>query len=330
MSSENKEKDNAWLVYGYYLNGPNKGQPIQSHELPKNLEGEDSIWLHFNYTHQETQEWIRNQEGMGEFVIEALLDEETRPRASIMRNGVLISLRGVNLNPGANPEDMIAIRLWSDGKHIISTRSRSSLSAKDIAELVCAKEGPETPGEFIALLTALLISRMDNTIQEIEDRVSEIEETILENESYALRSVIANIRRQAISLRRYLAPQKEAMVQLQNEKIAWFTATDRIHLRETNDRLTRYIEDIDSARERAAVTQEELVNRLSEQLNSRMYVLSIVAAIFLPLGFLTGLLGINVGGIPGADDPNAFIFFLVGLVAVVGFQVWIFKIKKWF
>ncbi|MEP1740855.1 MAG: zinc transporter ZntB [Kangiellaceae bacterium] len=330
MAAEEKANVQDGLVYGYYLNGENKGVEIRSDQLPENLDSADSMWLHFNYRHQMTQDWIRKQEVLGDFVVNALLDEETRPRASIMRNGVLISLRGVNLNPGADPEDMIAIRLWSDGKHIISTRSRSSLSARDIANLVCAKEGPETPGEFIALLTELLISRMDDTIQSIEDQVAEIEETILETESYTLRSVIANLRRQAISLRRYLAPQREAMLQLQNEKISWFTASDRIHLRETNDRLTRYIEDIDSARDRAAVTQEELVNRLSEQLNSRMYVLSIVAAIFLPLGFLTGLLGINVGGIPGADNPYAFAIFAIALVAIVALQIWIFKVKRWF
>ncbi len=330
MSVQESSDQQSGLVYGYFLNGERKGEAISVEQLPSNLSGKDSMWLHFNYTHAKAKEWIRSQSELGDFVIEALLDEETRPRASIMRNGVLISLRGVNLNPGADPEDMIAIRLWSDGKHVISTRSRSSLSAKDIANLVCAKEGPETPGEFVALLTQTLISRMDDTIQNIEDQVAEIEQTVLETESYTLRSVIANLRRQAISLRRYLAPQRDAMLQLQNEKITWFSSTDRIHLRETNDRLTRYIEDIDSARDRAAVTQEELVNRLSEQLNSRMYVLSIVAAIFLPLGFLTGLLGINVGGIPGSENPYAFVIFTSALIAIVGLQIWIFKAKKWF
>jgi hypothetical protein len=65
-----------------------------------------------------------------------------------------------------------------------------------------------------------------------------------------------------------------------------------LRIREVSDRLIRNIEDLDAVRGRAAVTQEELLSRLSEQMNSRMYVLSVVAAIFLPLGFLTGLLGI--------------------------------------
>jgi zinc transporter len=86
---------------------------------------------------------------------------------------------------------------------------------------------------------------------------------------------------------------------------------------------------MDAVRERATVTQDELASRLSDQLNRRMYVLSIVAAIFLPLGFLTGLLGINVAGIPGAEYPKAFMVFTVGLFALVLFLVWLFRWKHW-
>ena len=91
----------------------------------------------------------------------------------------------------------------------------------------------------------------------------------------------------------------------------------------------RHLEDLDAIRERAAVTQEELQSRLAEQQNIRMYVLSIVAAIFLPLGFLTGLLGINVGGIPGSDNPSAFVIFVLILASLLALQVLYFRKKKW-
>lgn len=90
------------------------------------------------------------------------------------------------------------------------------------------------------------------------------------------------------------------------------------------------IEDLDAIRERSQIVKDELANILSDKLNHNLYVLSVVAAIFLPLGFLTGLLGINIGGIPGVDDPNAFAIFC-GLSAVlVAGQVWLFKKLRWF
>jgi zinc transporter len=60
-----------------------------------------------------------------------------------------------------------------------------------------------------------------------------------------------------------------------------------------------------------------------------MYVLSVVAAIFLPLGFFTGLLGINVGGIPGAENPTAFLMFILLLIVLVIIQIAVFKWQKW-
>ncbi len=322
--------ENDGLIFGYHLNGENKSQQISWGELNSGISKDQCIWLHFDYTHPKSAAWISEQSHLDPLISEALLNEETRPRANLIHQGLLLSLRGINLIEGADPEDMVAIRVWIDGNHIISTRKRRLLSASDIAAFIDRNEGPETPGEFVALLTERLIVRMKDTINDTEDRVDLIEEKTLITESYALRSEIVELRRGVISLRRYLAPQRDAMLQLQSDKINIFSVDDRSHIRETTDHLIRYIEDLDSVRDRAALTQEELVNRLSEQLNSRMYVLSIVAAIFLPLGFLTGLLGINVGGIPGAENPYAFWIFLGGLIVLVGFQAWLFKVKRWF
>ena len=83
-------------------------------------------------------------------------------------------------------------------------------------------------------------------------------------------------------------------------------------------------------RERAQIVKDELVNALSDRLNRNMYVLSVIASIFLPLGFFTGLLGINVGGIPGAENSEAFYIFCGLLVVLVIAQIIIFKKLKWF
>jgi len=111
--------------------------------------------------------------------------------------------------------------------------------------------------------------------------------------------------------------------------VQWLTPDDRNHLREVTDHVTRYYEDLDAARDRAAITQDELASRSAEQMNRGMYVLSLVASIFLPLGLVTGLLGINVGGIPGADSPSGFTTVCVVLALIAGLQLWMFRQLKW-
>ena len=66
------------------------------------------------------------------------------------------------------------------------------------------------------------------------------------------------------------------------------------------------------------------------RLNKNTYILSVIASIFLPLGFLTGLLGINIEGIPGATNQSAFYIFCGIITLITAIQVIIFKKLKWF
>lgn len=317
------------LIYGFVFDGKGSGRKVGWEDLKSWKPEHGILWLHFDYSSEDSRNWIENESGLGELPANALLTEETRPRTFIIEDAVLIALRGVNLNPDSDPEDMVSVRLWADKHKIITTRRRPLLSVTDIANSLQKSKGPKTTGEFVADLTNCLINRMEGTIEGIEDRLAQLEEDLIDSRSSELRNALLTIRREAIMLRRYLAPQREALMKLYNEEISWMLHDERIHIREVTDRLIRYLEDLDSVRDRASVSQEELVNRISEQMNVRMYVLSVVAAIFMPLGFLTGLLGINVGGIPGADNKWAFLAFIAMLAGVVVLQILYFKKKKW-
>jgi zinc transporter len=318
------------LLYAYLLDGKGSAKSLDWECVRKWSPQDGPVWLHFDYTSPDVIDWITNKSGLDDVVVDSLLSEESRPRATMVNGGLLAALRGVNLNPGSDPEDMVAIRMWVDENRIISTRRRKLLCEDDIVKSLQANQGPLNTSEFLVEITGSLILRMGDTIDEFEDRTAQIEEDIIDSESYSLRSKLSELRREAIMLRRYLSPQREAMTRIQMEKISWLSERDRVYLREITDQLMRFTEDLDSVRDRAAVSQEELANRLAEQMNTRMYVLSIVAALFMPLGFLTGLLGINVAGIPGAEYKHAFWVFILILCGVVGLQIFIFKRKKWF
>jgi zinc transporter len=108
-----------------------------------------------------------------------------------------------------------------------------------------------------------------------------------------------------------------------------FTGGDALLLREAGDRLQRLLEDLDAAREHATLLQEEVFSVQNEAINDRMYLLAMISALFLPLGFLTGLFGINVGGLPGVEDPAGFWWFMAGIgVVSVGVLLWMRK-RRW-
>ena len=318
------------LIHAYLLDGTEGGRRLGMEDIESWTSEQGVLWVHLDYTRETAREWVRNSVGLEEVVADALLTEETRPRAAAVDDGLLIALRGINMNPGAEPDDMVSVRLWVDSERIISTQKRTLFSVNDIAEQLEAGKGPTGTGDFLVTLADRIVWRMSDTVDQCEDLVADLEEQVLDESGSSVRFDLATLRRQTITLRRYLAPQRDAFAKLITEKIAWLDDDSRLRLREVSDRLIRHIEDLDAVRERAAVTQEELLSRLSDQMNTRMYVLSVVAAIFLPLGFLTGLLGVNVGGIPGAENPWAFYLFMLFLVGIVVAQMLWFKRKKWF
>lgn len=321
--------DKFELLHALLLDGKGGAKTLTDEEAESWVAEDGVLWLHFDYSTPQAKHWIRNEKHLDSVSQEFLLTEDTRPRVTSINDALLIALRGVNLNPRSDPEDMIGVRVYAKESIIITSIRRTLLSVSDISQSLKEGGGPRDSSEFIIELASRLLSRMGPTLEDIEDLLAELEEQILGTGDPAIRRQLSTIRRQSIVLRRYLSPQREAMYRLYDLKIPWLKEKDRMHSREVTDHLLRYIENLDSIRERATVIHEELVSNLSEQINSRMYVLSLITTIFLPLGFLTGLFGINVGGIPGAESKLAFPVFIGFLFAIALVLLFFFKRKRW-
>jgi zinc transporter len=269
------------------------------------------------------------RDDVDEVTAHALLADETRPRTVLTDAGLLLVLRGVNTNPGADAADMVAIRLWLEPGRIISSRRRNLLSIQDIRDAIDARTGPRTPGEFVVMLVERLAERIGGVVDDIEESVDASELQSMSAEPHELRAQLGASRRQTAAIRRYLAPQRDALDRLYRQPGPNVTGDEANELREQSDRITRYLEDLDLVRERIIVLQEELLSRVAQEQNSRIYLLSVIAAIFLPLTFVTGLLGMNVAGLPGTNNPSAF---ALSLVIMAGFGTGLalfFKWKKW-
>lgn len=323
------------LICAYLLDGQGKGAPLAWSEVNDWTADLGPIWVHLDCAHESTDSWLREHSGLDSFVIDGLLAEESRPRCDGYDDGILLVLRGVNLNPGAEPEDMVSIRMWIDQHRVISTRFRPLMAVQDIRDQLAVGKGPISTGHLVARLAARMTERMGPVIEGLSDQVVNLEDQLVgsdKGEPLDMRDVRSNLidcRRVAISLRRYVAPQREALNRLAQVEEPWLDDRMQGRLRETVDRVTRITEELDEVRERSAVVQDELASRISQRMERTMYTLTVVATVMLPLGFLTGLLGINVGGIPGADAGWAFWAVCGGLVVVVAIEVLIMRRFKW-
>ena len=286
-------------------------------------------WVHLDALDPATRAWMEADPTIDRVAERNLLADDSRPRTIAHEDDVLINLRGVNLNPGSEPEDMIGIRFFIEPTRVTSVERRALKATRDIAERMKTQPMPPTPGGFIALFALAMIDRMNPTITDLNEQVDELEEKIGDMEADAGRDTLAELRRESILLRRYLAPQRDALNTLSLQTVDWIREEDRLRIREAADQATRITEELEAIRERCAIVHDGLVDKRAEEMNRNMMVLSVVAAIFLPLGLLSGMMGINVGGMPWVEDGNGFWYVTAIVVAVGLIQLWVFRMLKW-
>ncbi len=248
----------------------------------------------------------------------ALLASETRPRCDEIDQAVLINLRGTALDTMQDSDGLVSIRVWVEADRVTSV-SRHRLAALSKVETAMQAGRLTDGGDFVAVLAQAISTELDPKVADLGDSLDDCEEMLDGGDVYNLRRQIAGLRSQAIVLRRFVAPDRDALAEMAQLEFDWISKEDQLHLREAADRFARMAEELEAVRERAALLHEQLTDLRAEMVDQRSLAIAVVAFIFLPLTFVTGLLGMNVEGIPFANRAWAFwgVVAFCGVIAVV-------------
>ncbi len=294
--------------------------------------GKFAVWHNLDYKNPNTYQILIDEYNLDPLIVDALCDDDTRPRFVCYDTGILLILRAINLNPGSNPEDMISLRFWIDETKIISLQHRNLKSIKKIADALENKIGPKTPIQCFLTFANYIADVIVKTTNDLTDRTDDIEEKIIDIQGlndFDIRDEINDLRHEIIALRRYIAPMREVFQNLQLEKNPLITQKAKIRLKEVANDVVKSLEDLDYCREHISFYHEELQGRISINMSRIMYIISIFTAIFLPLTLITGLLGINVQGIPLADNEHAFWIVCAIMLIISLALVYFMKKKRW-
>jgi len=319
------------LLHALLLDGKGGARALDWPDVLAWKPGDGLLWLNLDYSTTEVTDWLNTKSQLDAVTISALADSDPRPRAVAQGENLMLIMRGINNNAGAEPEDMISVRVWIEPHRVLTLRHRPSTSVRSIVIDLDRGAGPRTAGELTLLLVERMVEHVVARVDLLGDAVAACEDRALDDAAQRrdLRHELAEHRRRAIALRRFLAPQREAIARLGSISIPLLDPQHRARIGEVSEDMMRSIEELDAARDRAAVTQEELSSRVAETANQRLYVLSIITAFFLPLGFVCALLGVNVGGVPLQKDDWAFWALLGVFVLYVAAQLWFFRKRGW-
>jgi len=266
--------------------------------------GRGFVWIHLE-GEDDLIAVHASDEAMPEVAAHALVATETRPRCDAVEQGAILNLRGLGAGDPAQADRLVSIRMWVRGSRVISA-SRHPMAATAVVRAKMEQGRIHDSGDLVAAYAWAISTQLDPEIAALGDKLDDVESGLEPSHLYRLRRVITDVRSEAISFRRFVAPDRDALHTLPSLGFDWLAEDDRLHIVEAADRFARMAEELEAVRERAALLHEQITDLRAEQIDQRALYISIVAFIFLPLTFITGLLGMNVEGIPYADHPSAF------------------------
>ncbi len=280
-------------------------------------------WYHCERLSPELRTWLISN-GIPESTVKQLLADETRPSFhQYDADNFMLILRGINMNDNDTPENMLSVRILYYQGTLISTRKVPSRSIFEIRQALQNQTGP---GDLSGLLMQIidgLSSKIDLYLEEIDDAIN----TFDINDSDTHQAI--DTQKALLRIKRFIRPQLYAIRDFsESETSPMQQRAHQAHYALNN--ITRINETIDFYLGELDLIRDEIRHLHEEQVNQNSYLFTVVAAIFLPTSFLTGLLGINIGGIPGTDNSSAFLWFCLGLLVIFGAEVWLLRYLKFF
>lgn len=289
--------------------------------------GPGFVWTHIESDADDELPLVVGQD-IPDIAAHALVATETRPRCDRIEDGAIVNIRGPAAVEIADSDRLVSIRMWARRGKVDSV-TRRPLAATAAVRAQMAAGRVLDPGDLVSAFAREISKQLDPQVAALGDQLDDCESALEGGNKFRLRTAIARIRSEAIAFRRFVAPDRDALLTLAALDVDWLEETDRLHIREAADRFARMAEELEAVRERSALLHEQLTDLRAEEVDQRSLVIAVVAFIFLPLTFITGLLGMNVEGIPYAHSSWSFwgvvIFcLLIGL----GVLAWFVR-KRW-
>ena len=325
--------DNA-LICGFVLAPGRTGRPLGLAEALAWLavDGQQTagefIWLHFNLTDTSAEKWLQANLRLPPEFFEALRLGSRSTRIEDASDNLIAVINDVAFDFSFDPSEIAS--LWVNVSERVAVSARV-LPLRSIDRLRLAVRDGAHINSSVELLTHLVNDQGDVLVGIVRDatlQVDRIEDSLLVGRLRQKRADLGKLRRVLVRLQRLLAPEPGALFRLLRQPPPWITAHDLDELRQSTEEVSLVISDLAALQERIKLLQEEMVAKVGEQTNRSLFTLTVVTVLALPINIIAGLLGMNVGGIPLADNPHGFLVIAAIVLTFTVVAGWLAFRKK--
>ncbi len=287
-------------------------------------------WVDINTSDAEGRSWLLTQSSLSEHVKSLLLEPKKVIRRENLEHGLFVSFCGINPTRKAENEGLIWVGLLIEHDRVITARSGTVMAIEEVRKDVQGGKGPETPLDFLAFLVLGIRDRLETIIADLSEETDALEDKVLaEDADNTPLEALNAMRRKVFYIRRYLVQFQNVLKLIVSDPPIHISKKENQTLTGATELFGRYLDQIEDCRGRAQLLYDQIQSQLSQTMASTSYNLTIVATVFLPLTFITGLLGMNVSGIPDSHNPWGF-WIVCSFLIVLAIGGWaLIRWKRW-
>jgi zinc transporter len=245
------------------LVGDGPARPVTAAETVR-YSGPGFIWIHMDDASADELAFLK-VEDIPDVAANALVATETRPRCDRIEDGAIVNLRGPAAEELDDSDRLVSIRMWVRRGRVNSVTRRQLSATDSVAEMMQAGLIHD-PGDLVAAFARAISKQLDPQVADLGDMLDDCESELDDRNVYRLRASITKVRSEAIAFRRFVAPNRDALVTLADQDFLWLAEEDRLHIREAADRFARMTEELEAVRERAALLHEQLTDLRGEMM----------------------------------------------------------------
>ncbi|MFM0737387.1 transporter [Paraburkholderia xenovorans] len=296
-----------------------------SHAAPPQRSPADNgefLWLHFNLAHVSSEKWMRAHLDLPESFFEALREGSHSTRIEHQHGALLAVVNDVMFDFEQTPSDIATLWVYTHQRIMITARLKQLRSVDRLRASVREGEIFDTPAELLIHLLRDQADLLVTIVRRSSTEVDRIEDQFLSRRHFDSRRDLGAMRRVLVRLQRLLAPEPGSIFRLLVRPPRWLSAHDVQSLRDSTEEFSLVLGDLSGLAERIKLLQEEIAARLTEQSNRTLFTLTLVTVLALPINIIAGLFGMNVGGIPLAENRHGFWVMVLMVVSFTALAGW--------
>lgn len=321
-------RDDDSLICGYRFRPGQPAEPIGTLAQAQALLQEPGlpdgfVWLHMNLSHAATLRWLRRHTDLGEAYFEALADGSRSARIERDGDALFAVLNDVTFDSTVDTQEVETLWLSVAPRRVISVRRRPLRSVDRLRTEVRRGQPVDNSVDLLDHLLRDQADELQRTLRRTAERLDEIEDDVLAGRHRQHAAELARQRRLTVRLQRLLTPEPGSLARVLARPPGWMQPTDVQQLAQANEEFALVLRDVAALQDRIRLMQDESTARTAEDTNRSLFLLTMVTVLALPINLVSGMFGMNVGGIPLAEDDAGF-WLMLGLIAsLTGLIGWV-------